>query len=125
MPDLRCGTECEKQGMINQKLRANEAGLDRFAHVILAVVLASAALYFARPVLEPIAFALFGIALVWPFKQALEARLPKAVALVLTVLLAVLVIFVLASAIVWSVDDILHWAFGNIARFQFMYARTT
>ena len=40
-----------------------------FVHVLFAVVLASAALYFARVVLEPIAFALFGMALVWPLQQ--------------------------------------------------------
>jgi AI-2 transport protein TqsA len=42
-----------------------------FVHVLFAVVLASAALYFARVVLEPIAFALFGMALVWPLQKTL------------------------------------------------------
>jgi predicted PurR-regulated permease PerM len=103
----------------------NDATLDRFIRVMLAVVLTSASLYFARAVLEPIAFALFGIALVWPFKKALERKISKPVALAFTISLTLLVLFVLAAAIMWSVDDIVHWSFANIARFQDLYARTT
>ena len=84
----------------------NDAKLDRFIRVMLAVVLTSASLYFARAVLEPIAFALFGIALVWPFQKAIERKLSKAVALAFTISVTLFVIFLLASAIVWSVDDI-------------------
>src|SRR5215475_4825394 len=93
--------------------------------ILLATFLVSAALYFARVVFEPIAFALFGMALVWPFQKALEARLPKAVALGITILLALLVILALAAAIVWSIDDVVHWTVANVARFQSLYARST
>jgi AI-2 transport protein TqsA len=102
-----------------------DSNLDRFIRVALAVVLTSAALYFARAVLEPIAFALFGIALVWPFEKALEAKLPKSIAFTFTVLLTLLVIFLLASAIVWSIDEIVHWTIANVPRFQSLFVRTT
>lgn len=98
---------------------------DRLVRILFAAFLATAALYFARVVFEPIAFALFGMALVWPFQKALEARLPKSVALGLTVLLALLVIFALAAAIVWSIDDVVHWTVANVTRFQSLYARWT
>jgi predicted PurR-regulated permease PerM len=101
----------------------NEPG--RIVRILLATFLVSAALYFARVVFEPIAFALFGMALVWPFQKALERRLPKSVALGLTVLLALLVILALAAAIVWSIDDVIHWTLANVARFQSLYARWT
>ena len=97
----------------------------RIVRILLATFLVSAALYFARVVFEPIAFALFGMALVWPFQKALEARLPKAVALGITILLALLVILALAAAIVWSIDDVVHWTVANVARFQSLYARST
>src|ERR1041384_3037609 len=103
----------------------NDAGLGRVIQILLAVILVSGALYLARAVIEPIAFALFGLALVWPFQKAAEARMPKPLALALTVLLALFVIFALASAIIWSIGDIVHWIFANVAGFQAMYLRTT
>lgn len=68
--------------------------LDRWVQILLATILVSVALYLARVVFEPIAFALFGMALLWPFQKALEARLPKAIALLLTILLALFAVLV-------------------------------
>jgi AI-2 transport protein TqsA len=96
-----------------------------FVHVLFAVVLASAALYLARVVLEPIAFALFGMALVWPLQKALEAGMPRPIALVLTVLVSLVVFAALAFAIVWSVGDVVHWVLTNLERFQSLYTRVT
>jgi predicted PurR-regulated permease PerM len=103
---------------------ANNISLDHFIRVLFAVVLGSAALYFARTLLEPIAFALFGIALVRPFQTAIEARLSKLVALVLTISLTLFVLSVFVLAIVWSIDDIVHWSSANVPRFQSLYVRT-
>jgi AI-2 transport protein TqsA len=99
--------------------------LRRGFQIFFAVFVVSIALYLARAVLEPIAFALFGMALVWPFQRALEAKLPSAVALSLTILLVLLVIFLLAAAIVWSIGDVVHWIVANIGRFQSQHARWT
>ena len=101
------------------------AGLDRYLRVASAIALTSAILYFARSVFEPIAFALLGMALVWPFQKAAEARMPKPAALILSVFLALLVISVLVSAVIWSIGDVVHWIFVNISRFQAMYTRMT
>jgi len=95
------------------------------ARILLATLLVTVTLYLARVVFEPIAFALFGMALVWPFQKALEIRLPRPAALGLTILLTLLVILVLAAAIVWSIDDVVHWTIANVARFQALYARWT
>jgi predicted PurR-regulated permease PerM len=94
-------------------------------YLLFAVVLVSAALYLARVVIEPIAFAFFGMALVWPIQKGLERRMPKTIALLLTISLTLIVIFALASAIIWSVGDIVHWILDNLARFQSLYMRTT
>lgn len=96
-----------------------------YPQILSAVFLVLVALYLARVVIEPIAFALFGMALLWPFQQRLEARFPKPVALGLTILLALFVIFALAAAIVWSIDDVVHWTVANFTRFQSLYARWT
>ena len=92
--------------MNNEKFVVNNAALGRFIQILLGVPLTSAALCLARVVLEPIAFVRFGIALVWPFQQAAEARMMKPIALILAVLLALLVIFTLAFAVIWSIGDI-------------------
>jgi hypothetical protein len=49
-------------------------GLDRYVQLVVAVALTFGILYWARSVLEPLAFALFGMALVWPFQKAAEAE---------------------------------------------------
>ncbi len=102
---------------------ASFSGPGRWVQVLSATFLIVLGLYLARVVFEPIVFALFGIALVRPFQTALETRLKKSIALGLTILLVLLVIFVLAAAIVWSIDDIVHWIIANNARFQSLYAR--
>ncbi len=111
--------------MHKETLVIDGAGPGRFIPVVLAAVLVSAALYLARAVFEPIAFALFGLALVWPLKKALEARMAKSIALILTVLLSLIVIVALVSAIVWSIGDVVHWILANLARFQSLYTQTT
>ena len=95
----------------------------RWIRALFAAFLISVALYLARVVFEPIAFALFGMALVWPFQKALEAKLPKSVALGLTILLTLLVVIALAAIVVWSVDEVVHWTLANLARFESLYAR--
>jgi predicted PurR-regulated permease PerM len=106
-----------------EKPAVNPFGPGRSIQALFAAFLISVALYLARVVFEPIAFALFGMALVRPFQKALEAKLPKSVALGLTVLLALLAILALAAVIVWSVDEVVHWSLANLARFQSLYAR--
>ncbi len=69
----------------------------------------SAALYLARVVIEPIAFAFLGIALVWPIQKALERRMPKNVALVFTISLTLIVFFALASANMRKRAGRLNW----------------
>lgn len=101
------------------------SGVGRSVQLLLATFLVVVGLYLARVVFEPIAFTLFGMALVLPFQTALEARLPRPAALALTVLLALLVILALAAAVVWSIDDVVHWTIANIARFQALYVRWT
>lgn len=93
--------------------------------ILLAAFLITAALYFARSLFEPIAFAFFGMALVWPLQKALAARLPKFAALSLTILLTLVIMLVFTMAIVWSIDDVIHWTIANIASFQALYERWT
>jgi len=101
------------------------AGRDRFVTAVFAVVLISAALYFGRVVLEPVAFVLFTMALVEPFQTAVEIKMGKPIALILTILLTLLVLSILVLAIVWSIGDVVHWGVANVERFQSLYLRAT
>ena len=103
---------------------AADTGRKHVAPVIVAVALVFAALYFARIVLEPIAFVIFAMALVEPFREAAAARLGKGVALTLTLLLTLVVLSIFVWAIVWSIGDIIHWGLANVDKFQSLYMRT-
>ena len=91
---------------------------------LCTVILAVAALYLARSILAPVAFSIFAMIVVWPFQRTLQARMPKLLALLLTLLLTLFVLGVLALAIAWGSSQVGQWLFRNADRFQFIYART-
>jgi AI-2 transport protein TqsA len=91
--------------------------------LLFAAILAFAVLYVARILFEPMAFALFAMALVWPVQEALARRTSKPIALILTLALALFVISVLVLAIVWSIGDIIHWISDNSLRFKSIYGQ--
>jgi len=117
------GSQTASREMSNEAAVVTGAGRDRFVPAIIAVVLVSAAIYFGRLVLEPVAFVLFTMALVEPFQKSVEARMGKPMALILTILLALLVISLLVMAIVWSIGEVAHWGVANVDRFQSLYMR--
>src|SRR5208337_2728481 len=110
------GLQTESREMSNGEAAVTGAGQDRFVTAVFAVVLISAALYFGRVVLEPVAFVLFTMALVEPFQKAVEVKMGKPIALILTILVL---------AIVWSIGDVVHWGVTNVERFQSLYLRVT
>jgi predicted PurR-regulated permease PerM len=88
---------------------------------VCTVILVAAALYLARPILAPFAFALFTVALVWPLQRALEERLPQFVALLLTLVLTIAVLIAISSMITWALSVERQWLIGHAARFQTLY----
>jgi AI-2 transport protein TqsA len=88
---------------------------------LCTVVLILAAVYVARPIFAPIAFALFIIALVWPLQRALQERVPTLVALAVTVSVTAIVIGIVTSLVVWGFGVVGQWLYGNAARFQELY----
>ena len=93
----------------------------RAAAIIAAAVLALAGLWAARAVMMPVAFAWFIIALVWPVQRRLRAKLPQAIAVLVTTVVALLVIVAGGWLVVWAFGDIAQWVIANAARLQGLY----
>lgn len=97
----------------------------RTAVGVIAVIAIIAAVYFARSVFAPVAFALFIIANVWPLQSRLQSRLPKLVALAIVILVSVAVFVAFASLIVWGFGRVGRWLVDNAAQFTLLYGQVT
>lgn len=85
------------------------------------VIVVFAGLYFARSILAPVAFALFIIAIVWPFQRLLQRRLPKLLALGLTLVVSVMVVIAMAWLVTWGFGRVGQSLVSNAGRFQSIY----
>jgi AI-2 transport protein TqsA len=90
---------------------------------LCTAVLVAAALHWAAAVLEPVAFALFAVALAWPVQRAVQARAPQALALLATMLVTLVVLVVLALAIGWGFGRVARWVIANAGPLQLLYAQ--
>jgi predicted PurR-regulated permease PerM len=101
---------------------------DRQTRAMLAIctaILVAAALYFARSIFAPFAFALFMVAIVWPLQSALRRRFPQVVALLITLFVTAVVLILFTSMVGWGFSVVAQWMIANAARFQAMYVRWT
>ena len=80
----------------------------KFAVGIIAVVLLAAAVRQASAVFAPLALALFIIAIVWPLQSRLQAKMPKLLALAITIVVTIVVCLAFAS--------LAAWGFGRVGR---------
>ncbi|MCI4678382.1 AI-2E family transporter [Rhodoblastus acidophilus] len=91
--------------------------------VLSTLLIALAAAYFARPILAPVTFALFTVAIVWPIQDAMQRRIPKLLALVVTLLATLATIALLGFLVIWAFGHVGQWLVSNTARFQALYAQ--
>ncbi|MGA9868327.1 MAG: AI-2E family transporter [Acetobacteraceae bacterium] len=106
--------------IIARARRASIPGLGAIVGISTAILVV-AALYLAEPVFAPLAFALFVIAMVWPLQARLQARLPKLVALAISMLATVVVIGAFAWVISWAFSRVVYYVIADAARFQALY----
>jgi AI-2 transport protein TqsA len=92
---------------------------------LCTAVLVFCGLYFARSILAPVALSLFVIAIVWPLQRALETRIPRLLALVVTLAVTLLVVTVLGYLIVWAFGTLGRWLIENALRLQALYMQWT
>src|SRR5262245_28568750 len=80
---------------------------------ISTAIFVAAALYFARSIFAPFAFALFMMAIMWPVQSTLQSKLPQFVALFLTLIATVLVIVAFGAMIAWAVSVVAEWIISH------------
>ena len=101
--------------------RASEAAGVMIA--ICALILIGGALSLARSIFAPIAFALFVIALVWPFQSWLQATLPKVLALAISIIVTTVVITAFGSLIAWGFSRVVRYVISDATRLQGLYTQ--
>ena len=89
----------------------------------MAAVLVAAALAQASTVFAPLALASFIIALVWPLQSWLQARIPKLLALGITVVVTVSVFLAFASLIVWGFSRVARSIISDLPHYQTLFDR--
>ncbi|MBY6242093.1 AI-2E family transporter [Methylosinus sp. Sm6] len=98
---------------------ANAAG------AALLIFLTLVAAHVGQTVVEPIVFAIFIIALMFPLQTALEMRLPRWAALLVTVACALAVAITLSSLIVWGGGELVDWFAQNLERVKTSFEAST
>jgi predicted PurR-regulated permease PerM len=88
---------------------------------LVAVVVIAAALAEAKAVFEPLVLALFIIAIVWPLQHWLQLRIPRLLALAVTIVVTVTVCLAFASLAVWGFSRVVRYIVSDLTRFQTIY----
>jgi len=83
---------------------------------ICGLILIGGALSLARSVFAPITFALFIIALVWPFQSRLQAAVPKILALAISIIVTTVIITAFGSMIAWGFSRAVQYVINDAAR---------
>ena len=109
---------------IQKTRRTSDSALRAMVGVGTAILVV-AALGVAQPVFAPLTFALFIIAIVWPLQSWLQARLPKLVALAISMLVTIVVIGAFAWVITWGLNRVGRYVVADAARFQLLYNQLT
>lgn len=86
----------------------------------LAIV---AAITYASTVFAPLALALFIIALVWPMQKWLQARIPKLLALAITLVVTLAIGVAFASLVVWGFGRVFRSLIMDAPRYEAIYLR--
>ena len=93
----------------------------KVALAIVAAVAVAFAAYQAASVFAPLVLALFIIGVTWPLQRWLQARMPKLIALAITLIVIVAVGLAFASLVVWGFGRVGRALMSDAARYQALY----
>lgn len=88
-------------------------------------ILVLALLHFAQAIFVPLFFSLFLIALVWPVQLVLQRRMPKLLALLITISVTIAIVVAVGSSVIWGFGKLGQWLFANAGQFQAIYTDWT
>ncbi|PZF78940.1 AI-2E family transporter [Aestuariivirga litoralis] len=89
--------------------------------LVSTVIIVLAALSWGEMVFAPAAFAIFIVMAVWPMQAWLQARMPRMLAMLITIAATLVAIALLLLVFAWGISVIGQWLVGNAARFQTIY----
>jgi len=98
---------------------------ERILLLLCTSVIILAGFYFAGAIIAPVAFSLFVVAIAWPLQRALQARIPKLLAVAVTIVVTLAIIVVLVFLVVWGFGLVGQWLVGNTDRLQVLYLQAT
>jgi AI-2 transport protein TqsA len=104
-----------------------ETGLSTISGLLLIgiTIMALAALAWGEMVFAPAAFAIFIVMVVWPFQTYLQKRMPRTLAILITVLVTLLCVGLLLLLFVWGISVVGQWLVRNGGRLQELYDTAT
>jgi len=97
----------------------------RVSSVILSIFAVLAACSIAQSVIEPVVFAFFIIAIVWPLARALQKIMPSWAALLCTIIVTLGTVFTLFWMIGWGGHKVAEWVATNFDRAKEVLASST
>lgn len=100
-----------------------ESGLSTISGLLLVgiTIMVLAALAWGELVFAPAAFAIFIVMVVWPLQAYLQARMPRMLAILITVLLTLFCVGALLLLFVWGMSVVGQWLVQNGGRLQGLY----
>ena len=104
-----------------RKKRAMALGEVKVAFAIMAAVAVAFAAYQGASVFAPLVLALFIVGITWPLQRWLQSRMPKLIALAITLIVIVAVGVAFASLVAWGFGRVGHALMSDAARYQALY----
>ena len=96
-------------------------GDSKVAIGLIAIVVIFVALHLAAAIFAPLALALFIMAVIWPMQKRLAHRLPKLVALLISVVFTLAVVLFFVALVAWSFGRVGRGIIADSARYQAIY----
>lgn len=100
-----------------------ERGLSTIGGLLLVstTILVLGALSWGEMVFAPAAFAIFIVMVVWPLQAWLQTRMPKMLAILITIVVTIVCIAALLLLFAWGMSVVGQWLVRNSTRFQAIY----
>jgi AI-2 transport protein TqsA len=109
--------------MITTPAGGGNTGLSTVAGLLLVStsILVLGALAWGEMVFAPAAFAIFIVMVVWPLQASLQTRMPRMLAILVTVVVTLVSLAFLLVLFAWGMSVVGQWLIRNGARFQEIY----